>query len=136
MAKIKINDHSGGPELATILGKDGSFDGKLNVKHSIRVDGNLTGELHTTETLTVGKEGVIDGIVSAKNLIIGGKIKGSVTVSARTTLESTSTLEGELKTGKLVIEEGAALHGTTDMGAGAKPTANSGKIFEKKEKAE
>lgn len=136
MAKNRYNDNNGGSELATILGRDGSFNGKLTVKHSIRVDGNLNGELHTSETLTVGKEGLIEGIVTAKNLIIGGKIKGTVTVTGKTTLESTSTLEGELKTGKLVIEESATLHGTTDMSASAKPTAGSGKIFAKKKDAE
>lgn len=113
MSKNRINESSS--ELATILGHDGVFEGRITVKHSIRIDGVLKGDLQTTETLTVGKEGSVDGNINAKNLICGGKIKGTVFVAEKTILESSSHLEGDLKTGKLVIEEDAVLQGSTDM---------------------
>ncbi|MBC8277798.1 MAG: polymer-forming cytoskeletal protein [FCB group bacterium] len=128
MAKFRNND--GTTELATIIGHDGLLEGNLTVKHSIRIDGTLKGDLKTTETVTIGKDGNVDGNISAKHLIVGGKIKGFITVNGKTTLESTSTLEGELKTGKLVIEEGAALNGSTTMG---NAPANHGRILPKKE---
>jgi len=110
---VKTSDS--GAELATILGHEGIFEGKISVKHSIRIDGSLKGELTTTESLTVGREGVIEGNVNAKHLISGGRIKGTVVVSGKTVLEETSELAGDLKTSKLVIEEGAVLQGKTDM---------------------
>ncbi len=102
-------------ELATILGHEGIFEGKVSVKHSVRVDGKLKGELSSTESLTVGREGFIEGNVTAKHLICGGRIRGTVIISGRTLLEETSELIGDLKTSKLVIEEGAILQGKTDM---------------------
>ena len=128
MAKYRDND--GSTELATIIGHDGLFEGNLTVKHSIRIDGMLKGDLNTTESLTIGKDGKVDGNITAKHLIVGGRIKGVVTVTGKTTLESTSTLEGELKTGKLIIEEGAALNGSTTMD---NAPANHGRILPKKE---
>jgi len=86
--------------------------------------------LRTTETVTIGKDGTVEGNIAAKHLIVGGKIKGTVLVSGKTTLESTSTLEGELKTGKLVIEEGASLNGSTSMG---NSTLGQGRVLPKKE---
>jgi len=118
-------------ELATILGHDGVFEGKITVKHSIRIDGFLQGDVNTTETLTIGKEGVIEGNVSAKNLIAGGRIKGTVLIAEKTVLETTSNLEGSLKTGKLVIEEGAVLQGSTDMTPPSQPKGH-GRILEAK----
>ena len=128
MAKYRNND--GTNELATIIGHDGILEGNLTVKHSIRIDGTLKGDLKTTETVTIGKDGAVEGNITAKHLIVGGKIKGTVSVSGKTTLESTSTLECELKTGKLVIEEGASLNGSTSM---SNAPVSHGRILPKKE---
>jgi len=113
MAKHRNNNHT--DELGTIIGYESLFEGKLSVKHSIRVDGHLKGELISTNTVTIGSQGVVEGDVTAKDVIIGGKVKGSVTAAGRVTLESSSQLAGDLKTAKLVIEEGAILNGATEM---------------------
>lgn len=114
MAKHRNNNHR--DELGTIIGYESLFEGKLSVKHSIRVDGHLKGELISTDTVTIGSQGVIEGDITAKDVIIGGKVQGSVTAAGRVTLEASSQLIGDLKTAKLVIEEGAILNGATEMG--------------------
>ena len=48
---MKGNEKIG--ELSTILGKGSVFEGKLNVEHTLRVDGKFTGDISTTDTLII-----------------------------------------------------------------------------------
>ncbi len=105
-----------GADLNTIVGKGTYFEGALKVQSSIRVDGKLKGRLTTGESLVVGKEGEIDGEVAVKNAIIGGKVRGKIHASGRIVLEEKSLFHGELKTAKLVINEGAVFEGVCSMG--------------------
>ena len=117
-------------ELSTILGPDANFEGKLTVKQSMRVDGQIKGELSSSETVTIGSSGSVEGDISAKDVIVGGKVTGRLTVQGKTVLEKTSTLNGDLKTTRLVVEEGAVFNGNSDMGD-SKPLApqhSGGKI--------
>lgn len=102
-------------ELSTILGPDSEFEGKLILKHSMRIDGRVKGELTSTETITLGSSGSITGTINARNMIIGGKVEGIIKVSGKTVLEKTSVLNGDLSTSQLIVEEGASFSGNCLM---------------------
>ena len=114
---MKGNEKSG--ELSTILGKGSVFEGKLKVEHTLRIDGKFTGDINTTDTLIVGKEGVVDGNVEAKMLIVGGTLKGTAKIKDKIVLETKSEFQGEMKTTRLVIDEGATFDGRCSMKQGA-----------------
>jgi len=111
----KDNSSSSSTEL-NFLGGGTVVDGTIKTNNSVRVDGKLKGKLICKNTLTVGLNGEIDGEVQAKNAIVGGKIKGKVSITEKLVLESKSVLIGELKASKLIIDEGAVFDGTSDMG--------------------
>ncbi len=118
-------------DLKTFLGKGSTIEGNIKVEHSLRIDGKVKGDVTSGDTLVVGSEGEINGNVHVKNLVLGGKIAGTVLAPGRTVLEAHSELQGELKTGKLVIDEGAVFDGKcsmnekskTDKPTGEKPAA-------------
>ncbi len=116
---MKTDAKSG--ELSTILGKGSDFEGKLKVEHTLRVDGKFKGDINTSDTLIIGKEGDVNGNVQAKNLIVGGKMDGTADVKDKIVLESKSEFHGEMKTNKLVIDEGAVFDGRCSMKEGEKP---------------
>ena len=116
------------------MGQGGIFEGKLSVKHSIRIDGRLKGELETAETVTIGSNGEVEGDIKAKDVIVGGKITGSIIAGGRVTLESTSTFNGDVKTVKLVIEEGAVFNGAMEM-IDSKPVTPARKLNFSEEKS-
>ena len=111
----KENSGTSSTEL-NFLGGGTVVEGTIKTDNSVRVDGKLKGKLICKNTLTVGLNGEIDGEVQAKNAIVGGKIKGKVTIVEKLVLESKSILIGELKASKLIIDEGAVFDGTSDMG--------------------
>lgn len=104
--------------LHTILGEGTVLEGNLSVPHSVRIDGELKGKLETSETLTVGNTGRIQADIVAKSAIIGGSVRGNLSVDERVELEANASLIGDLKTRDLIINEGATFHGNCSMDVG------------------
>ncbi len=103
-------------ENFTFLGKGANFKGIVHFEGTVRIDGRLEGEVHTTGTLVVGDSAVIKGIVTAGTIMTSGKIKGTVTVTEKIQLLKNGMLVGDIRTPSISIEEGAHFHGTNDMG--------------------
>ena len=104
--------------LLTIIGAGTILEGTITIPHSVRIDGSLKGKIETTETLTVGSMGHIEAEIIAKSAIIGGSVRGNLTVEDRVELESNASLIGDLKARDLVINEGATFHGNCSMDVG------------------
>ncbi len=107
----------GSDENFTFLGKGVDFKGIINFDGTIRVDGRLEGEVHTTGTLIVGEHAVIKGIISAAALTTSGKINGTVTATDKIKILKPGVLIGDIRTSGISIEDGAHFHGMCDMGA-------------------
>ena len=81
----------------------------------MRIDGKVKGELTSSETITIGSGGSVEGDITAKDVILGGRVIGKLSASGKTVLERSSRLTGDLKTTRLVVEEGAVFNGNSDM---------------------
>jgi cytoskeletal protein CcmA (bactofilin family) len=114
---IKSNSTEVSSTELNFLGGGTIVEGTVRANNSVRIDGTLKGTLICKNTVTVGINGEIEGEVEAKNAIIGGKINGKIKVAEKLVLESKSTLIGELKASKLIIDDGAVFEGTSKMGA-------------------
>ncbi len=110
-----------GSELGTIIGQDATVEGKINVSHAVRVDGRLIGELVSTDTITVGSTGRVEGTLIGENIVIGGQVEGSLKSNGLITLEAGSRFTGDLEAARLVIIEGAVFNGRSSMGSPSKP---------------
>jgi len=99
------------------------FEGKLRTPGSIRIDGKIIGEVTAAQNISVGGSGDVDGNITAKNVTIGGKIKGMVVAQEKLVLETKAIVRGDIRAAKLVIDEGAMFDGKCMM-AEAKPMPN------------
>jgi len=102
-------------DLNTIIGKGSSMEGVIRVENSLRVDGRIKGNVTASDSLVIGKEGEIEGEIIAKNAIIGGKVRGRISASGKVVLESKAVFQGELKTARLMIDDGAVFDGQCSM---------------------
>lgn len=114
MAKIGANRHTSG-EISTILGADATLEGRLDVKQGVRIEGKFHGDLTSQDQVAIGPEGCVEGTVRAREVIIGGKVTGKVFCEGKVVLEENAFLQGELRTMKLVVYEGARFNGTSQM---------------------
>ena len=106
-------------ENFTLLAKDVEFKGVVNFDGTVRVDGRVEGEIHTTGTLIVGENAIIKGIVSAGVLMNSGKINGTITAVEKIQILKPGVLVGDIRTPLIAIEEGSHFHGMCDMGVRA-----------------
>lgn len=108
--------HSREEGFMNLLGEGTSFNGTMNVKGSIRIDGECEGKFHILDTLIVGKPGRVKGEVRAKQAVIGGKVEGKLFATNRVEFQAGASIEGDLVCKLLVIEEGATFDGSCKMG--------------------
>jgi cytoskeletal protein CcmA (bactofilin family) len=104
-------------ELGTMIGQDAIIEGKLTAKHAVRIDGRLTGELTSTNTITIGSSGRVEGTLMGENIIMGGQVDGNLKCTGLITLESGSRFVGDLEASRLVIVDGAQFNGRSTMPA-------------------
>jgi cytoskeletal protein CcmA (bactofilin family) len=116
-AKERGQQAEQGSENITLLGKGVDFKGIVSFDGTVRVDGRVEGEIHTTGTLIVGEYAVIEGIVSAGVLMNSGKINGTITAIEKIHILKPGVLVGDIRTPVIAIEEGSRFHGMCDMGA-------------------
>ena len=103
-------------ENLTLLGKGAEFRGVVSFDGTLRVDGRVEGEIHTTGMLIVGEHAVIEGIISAGVLMNSGKINGTITALEKIHILKPGVLVGDIRTPVIAIEEGSQFHGMCDMG--------------------
>ena len=56
----------------SIIAQGCKFDGKVEVRGTLRVEGEFKGTIGTPESLVIGKTGVVHATVTVKNAIIIG----------------------------------------------------------------
>jgi len=102
-------------KLSTVIAKGTKIIGNVDMEGSVRVDGYIKGKVSSSETLTVGKTGVVEGEVQVKEAIVGGQIKGNLIAAQRVELENKASILGDVKTRIFVIKEGGIFHGRCSM---------------------
>ncbi len=101
-----------------VIGREAEFDGLVVLQGPARIDGYVSGEILSDETVWIGEAARVEAAVTAANVIVAGCVRGDVTVSGRIALESTAQVKGELTARRLVIAEGSHLEGTCRAGEG------------------
>jgi len=117
--------------LNSILGPGCKVKGNIELKGTLRIDGEFDGEVTCPETLIIGKSGVVKADVKVKNAVIGGKLVGNVTATNKIELQTGSHVEGDISTARLVIDEGVFFEGACKMGTQATSSTPAPKPTEK-----
>jgi cytoskeletal protein CcmA (bactofilin family) len=102
-------------QVDTIIGAQASLRGSYNSKNSIRVDGEIYGNVSSEDGVIVGEKGMVKGNLSAKSVLILGKVKGNINASQKLELQSSAQVEGDIFTPVFLIEEGALFEGNCQM---------------------
>jgi len=104
----------------TVIGEGIIFEEAL-LKGSgvIRIEGKFTGTISVEGHIILGEAGFVSGDVSADSALFAGKYQGNLQIRGTLHMTATAVLTGKVETGKLIIDEGAALNGTCNVTRGA-----------------
>jgi cytoskeletal protein CcmA (bactofilin family) len=121
MAIFGNNKESKSPEdlsgnINNIIAKGTSIVGEVDAAGNIRIDGKIKGNIKCKSKVVTGKGSLIDGNVYAQNAEIEGEITGLLEISELLILKSSAVVQGDIRTTKLIIENGARFNGSCRMG--------------------
>ena len=102
-------------EQATI-GRTLVIKGEVSGSESLYVDGKIEGTLTFKDhRVTVGRNGVVQANISAREVVIMGKVTGNVECSDRVDIRSEGTLTGDVVSARISVEDGAMLRGSVQL---------------------
>ena len=101
--------------MNTLIGKDTTITGTLDVKGAVRIDGTVKGKIICSDTVTVGAGGLVEADVEAVAAVVAGKVVGNLNASDRVELQAKSDIEGDIKAQSLIVEQGAIFCGSCRM---------------------
>ena len=104
-------------DVSAFVGEGVQFKGVINYQGTVRIDGQLEGEVHTAGVLIVGQGAGSKAKVEAATIICKGKIVGDVVAREKIQLMSPAVLNGSIKTPSLSMEENVLFNGTCEMGS-------------------
>jgi cytoskeletal protein CcmA (bactofilin family) len=114
-------------KVDTLIGKDTIFEGNLNAKGTLRIDGKVIGEINCQGDLVVGDNGIIEAGIKARHILVAGSIKGDISAQGKVELASTGNIKGDINVASLIIDDGGILEGNCSM-------QNSSNVKNKEEK--
>jgi cytoskeletal protein CcmA (bactofilin family) len=102
-------------EGSSVVSFGSSWEGTLKIEGSVRIDGQVSGEIDARETVYVAESAKVDAKVRAKKVVIAGDIEGEVFCSERLEIMPTGRVRAELTTKSLTVFEGAFIEGQIHM---------------------
>jgi cytoskeletal protein CcmA (bactofilin family) len=98
------------------IGKSVQIKGELTGSEDLYLDGSIEGTVDLRDhSLIIGPNGKIKAAISARDLVVHGRIEGNVTATGRVELRKSCTLIGDVSTQRIVIEDGAFFKGAIDI---------------------
>jgi len=104
-------------KCANVIAASSKWSGTLNVEDSVRIEGQLSGEVNAKGTVHISEGARVDAKIRAAFVVVSGAFKGEVRCSERLELLPKSRLEGQIITKVLNVHEGAVLDGSIQMTA-------------------
>jgi len=99
-----------------VIGKSVMIKGQIFSREDLTIDGEVDGSVELHEhRLTVGPNGKLQAGVKAREVVVLGTIHGNVEASDKIDIRKDAKLVGDIKTSRIVIEDGAYFKGSIDI---------------------
>ena len=98
------------------VGKAVKVVGQIHSKEDLFVDGDLEGTVEALEhKLTIGSNGTVHADVKAREVAVLGSLQGDVEATDKIEIRKDAKLVGNIKTARILIEDGAYFKGGIDV---------------------
>lgn len=102
--------------VAAALGKSVMIKGQIISREDLTIDGEVEGTVELQEhRLTVGPNGKVQAGIKAREIVVLGAIHGNVEATDKIDIRKDAKLVGDIKTARIVIEDGAYFKGSIDI---------------------
>jgi cytoskeletal protein CcmA (bactofilin family) len=90
--------------------------GEVTGSESLYIDGKVEGAINLPgNRVTVGRNGQVAANISAREVVVLGKVRGNINASDRVDIRSEGSLTGDVIAQRISIEDGAFFKGGIDI---------------------
>lgn len=107
----------------SLVAAEDNFEGKLRTSHGVRILGNVSGQIESTQYVHIEENARVDADISAEEVVIAGEYSGKLTCRQRLEIRATGRVAGQIETVKLMLHEGGYFDGELHM---QKPSTGAG----------
>ena len=98
------------------IGKTIVICGEVKGSEDLIVDGRVEGTVSLSESrLTIGPNANVAADLSAKDILIMGRVHGNLVASGRVELRAGCQVEGDIRALRLAVEDNAVFRGKVDL---------------------
>ena len=98
------------------IGRSVVIKGEISGAESLYIDGRIEGTVSFGDhRVTVGRNGVVAANITAREVVIMGKVTGNIECSDRVDIRSEGSLTGDIVSQRISIEDGAMLKGAVQV---------------------
>ena len=98
------------------IGKAVMIKGQIFSREDLVIDGEIEGTVEAHDhRVTVGPNGKVHAGVKAREIVVLGGIHGNVEATDKIDIRKDARLVGDIKTSRIVIEDGAYFKGSIDI---------------------
>jgi cytoskeletal protein CcmA (bactofilin family) len=98
------------------IGRSLVIKGEVTGAESLFIDGRVEGTINFPDNrVTIGRNGNVAANITAKEVVIMGKVQGNVECADRLDIRSEGLLSGDVVTHRISVEEGAILKGGVEV---------------------
>lgn len=101
---------------AATIGKGVNVKGQILSREDLVIDGEVEGTVEAHDhRITIGPNGRVHAGVKAREIVVHGTIQGNVEAADKIDIKKDAKLVGDIKTARIVIEDGAYFKGSIDI---------------------
>ena len=105
-------------EQATI-GRTLVIKGELSGAEALYIDGRVEGKISLPDhRVTIGRNGSAQANITAREVVVMGKVSGNIDCSDRVDIRSEGSVTGDVTTMRISVEDGAMLKGGIQVKSG------------------
>lgn len=121
MAKENRTDTSGRElsDVVSVIGAGMEIVGDVKSDGTVRVEGTVDGSIHAAKSVVIGEDGVVDGDIETQDVVVAGRVTGTISAESRVELQSSCRVEGDIRSRRVKLDEGGRVEGRLHMGADA-----------------
>jgi cytoskeletal protein CcmA (bactofilin family) len=98
------------------VGKSVVIKGELSGSEDLYIDGTVEGTIQLQgHNLVIGPNGRVHADVSAKGVVVQGRLEGNIRATDRAELQKAAVVLGDIVTQRVAIEDGAYLKGKVEI---------------------
>jgi cytoskeletal protein CcmA (bactofilin family) len=105
-------------EQATI-GRTLVIKGEISGAEALYIDGRIEGKISLPDNrVTIGRNGSVQANITAREVVVMGKVSGNIDCSDRVDIRSEGSVTGDVSTVRISVEDGAVLKGGIQVRSG------------------